>query len=91
MDAGHLASRVVTLCRCLVDAREAPSVEDENQRIALHPVDPVRNSRRERPWRRPHLDETAPRHPAFDPPRALLDKTVGRPPAHATDEDGGEA
>ncbi|HEX5753724.1 MAG TPA: hypothetical protein VFZ09_46475 [Archangium sp.] len=61
------------------------------QRIALHPVDPVRNSRRSRPRRRPHLDETAPRHTAFDPPRALLDKAVGRPPAHAAGEDGGEA
>lgn len=91
MDAGHLAGRVVTLCRCLVDTQETPWVEHEGQRIALHPVDPVRNSRRSRPWRRPHLDETAPRHPAFDPPRALLDKATGRPPAHAADADGGEA
>jgi len=90
MDAGHLAGRVVTLCRCLVDVQEAPWVEYEGQRLALHPVDPVRNSRRQRPWRRPNLEEAAPSHPAFDPPRALLDKATGRPPAHAADEDGGE-
>jgi putative transposase len=90
MDAGHLAGRVVTLCHCLVDAQEAPWVEHEGQRLALHPVDPVLNSRRERPRRRPHLDETAPRHTAFDPPRALLDKALGRRPAHA-DADGGAA
>ena len=89
MDAGHLAGRVVSLCRTLADVHAAPWVEYEGQRLALHPVDAVRNSRRERPYRRPHLDETAPRHPAFEPARALLDKAVGRPPAHRDDDEGG--
>jgi transposase InsO family protein len=91
LDAGHLAGRLVFLCRTLADASAPPWVEHEGQRLALHPVDAVRNSRRERPYRRPHLDETAPRHPAFEPARALLDKVVGRPPAHRRDEDEGGA
>jgi putative transposase len=78
LDASHLAGHIVTLCRCLVDLNEPPWVEFEGKRLEVHPVDPVKNARRRRPSRRPHLDETAPRHPAFDPPKALLDKAVGR-------------
>lgn len=78
LDAGHLAGRVVTLCRCLVDVSEPPWVEHEGRRHDVHPVDAVRNARRKRAYCRPHLDETAPQHPAFDPPRALLDKALGR-------------
>jgi putative transposase len=78
LDAGHLAGRIVTLCRCLVDLHEPPWVEFEGKRLEVHPVDAVKNARRPRPSRRPHLDEAAPRHPAFDPPKALLDKAVGR-------------
>jgi hypothetical protein len=80
LDAGHLAGRVVTLCRCLVDLTEMPWVEFENKRLDVHPVDPVKNSNRKRPPRRPHLEETAPRHTAFDPPKALLDQVTGRRP-----------
>ncbi len=76
--AGHLAGRIVTLCRCLVDLTELPWVEFEEQRYEVHPVNPVSNSRRARPARRPHLDESVPRHSAFDPPRALLDKATGK-------------
>ncbi|ATB51296.1 DDE-type integrase/transposase/recombinase [Corallococcus macrosporus] len=89
LDAGHLAGRLVFLCRTLVDADAAPWVEVDGQRLPLHPVDAVRNARRERPYRKPHLDETAPRHPAFAPAQALLDRAVGRPPAHAQ-QDGGD-
>jgi transposase InsO family protein len=78
LDAGHLAGRIVTLCRCLVDLSESPWVEFEGKRYDVHPVNPVKNSRRKRPSRRPHLDETAPRHPSFDPPGALLGKATGR-------------
>ena len=90
LDAGHLAGRVVFLCRTLADASASPWVEHEGQRYALHPVDAVKNARRERPYRRPHLDETVPRHPAFEPAKALLDKALHRRPAHAKDA-GGEA
>jgi len=87
LDAGHLAGRIVNLCRCLVDLSESPWVEFEDKRYDVHPVDPVKNSGRERPLRRPHLDETAPRHTAFDPPKALLDTVTGRRPRRG----GGES
>ncbi|HZI15507.1 MAG TPA: hypothetical protein VE153_34365 [Myxococcus sp.] len=45
-------------------------------------MDAVKNARRQRPYRKPHLDESTPRHPAFGPAQALLDRAVGRPPAH---------
>ncbi len=78
LDGGHLAGRIVTLCRCLVDLAELPWVEFEGKRIEIHPVDPVKNSRRKRPSRHKHHDESVPSHPAFDPPKALLDRTLGR-------------
>jgi transposase InsO family protein len=79
LDTGHLARRVVSLCRCLVDLNEAPWVELEGRRLQLRPVDPIKNSRRRRNVK-PVYDETAPQHPAFDPPKALLDKALGRRP-----------
>jgi transposase InsO family protein len=80
LDEGHLAGRIVTLCRCLVDLSETPWVEFEGKRLKVHPVDPVKNSRRPRPPRRAHVDESVPPHTAFDPPKALLDKATGRRP-----------
>jgi transposase InsO family protein len=79
LDTAHLARRVVNLCRCLVDLNEAPWVELEGRRLQLRLVDPVKNSRRKREVK-PVYDETAPQHPAFDPPKALLDKALGRRP-----------
>jgi hypothetical protein len=46
----------------------------------VHPVDAVKNARRPRAQRRAAFDETAPRHSAFDPPKALLDKATGKRP-----------
>jgi hypothetical protein len=77
---GHLTGRIVTLCRCLVDLSELPWVEYEARRYDVHPVDPVKNSRRPRSQRRPEFEEAAPRHSAFDPPKALLDKATGKHP-----------
>jgi hypothetical protein len=77
---GHLAGRLVFLCRCLVDISEAPWVEHEGKRLEVHPVDPVKNARRPRVQRRAELDESVPRHSAFDPPKALLDKATGKRP-----------
>jgi hypothetical protein len=53
-------------------------VEFEGKRFEVHPVDPVKNGQRRRPRRRPEFDESLPRHPAFDPPKALLDRATGR-------------
>lgn len=80
---GHLAGRIVLICRCLVDVTEPPWVEFEGRRYALHPVDAVKNSRRKRRVRK-HLDESLPRHTAFDPPRALLEKATGKRPQEGT-------
>jgi len=57
-----------------------PWVEYENKRYDVHPVDPVKNSRRPRVERGPELTQTAPRHSAFDPPKALLDRATGKRP-----------
>lgn len=77
---GHLAGRLVFLCRCLVDLNEAPWVEHEGKRLEVHPVDPVKNARRPRAQRRAEFDESVPRHSAFDPPKALLDRATGKRP-----------
>jgi hypothetical protein len=78
LDQGYLAGRLVVLCRSLADLSTPPWVEFEGKRFEVHPVDPVKNSQRRRPRRRPELDETTPHHPAFDPPKALLDRAVGK-------------
>jgi transposase InsO family protein len=82
LDAGHLAGRLVMLCRCLVDLEESPWIELEGKVFPLHPVDPVKNSRRARPPRKKAIREKAAKPTAFDPPRALLDKAVGRARRH---------
>ena len=75
LDAGYLAGRIVTLCRCLVDLSERPWVEFEGRRLEVHPVDAVKNSRRARSRKN---RDAVPKHSAFDPPKALLDKATGR-------------
>ncbi len=77
LDQGFLAGRVVTVARCLLDRATPPWVEHEGQRLPLHPVDPVRNARRQRPPRRPGDDQPV-RHVPFDPPKTLVDRAVGR-------------
>lgn len=90
VDGGHLAGRIVTLCRCLVDVSELPWLEVERRRLPLHPVDAVANGKKRRESRPDTWGERCPTHPAFDPPRAQLDEAVGRRPAHDDDE-GGES
>ncbi|MGE3670575.1 MAG: DDE-type integrase/transposase/recombinase [Polyangiaceae bacterium] len=48
VDAGYLSGRVVTVGRCLLDPDESPWIEHEEQRLALHLVDPVGNGKRKR-------------------------------------------
>jgi putative transposase len=78
LDGGHLAGRIVALCRCLVDLSEPPWVEFEGKRLELHPVNAINNSKKRRHFRKPGHDESVPTHPAFDPPKALLDKALSR-------------
>jgi transposase InsO family protein len=80
LDAAHLAGRLVMLCRCLVDLTEPPWVEFEEKRLEVHPVDPLRNARRARQRKPSSHDESVPTHPAFDPPKALLNKALSKRP-----------
>lgn len=78
VDQGFLAGRLVTVARCMVDPTDPPWIEHEKRRFELHPVDAVANSRR--PRNRQNLDAAHPARTPFDPPKALLDRAVGRSP-----------
>ncbi len=78
---GLLARRLVTVSRCMVDPAEPPWIEHEGVRHVLQPVDPRKNAHRKRApvcLDKPHEARTS-----FDPPKALLDKSVGRAPKPA--------
>ena len=78
LDAGFLAGHRVTIARSMLDRTEPPWVEHEGKKLALHPVDPVKNARRRRQPKPPRPSASVP----FDPPGVLLDRAVGRPPRH---------
>lgn len=80
LDQGFLAGQLVFVARCLVDPAEPPWVEHDGKRLPLHALDPVRNSRRKRQPNRATAAPTLPGKVHFDPPKALLDKAVGRAP-----------
>jgi hypothetical protein len=75
-DLHFLAGQLVTVSRCLVDPTEPPWLEHEGKRFVLHPVDPVRNATRARSDH--NLDTPHAARVDFDPPRALLDKALGK-------------
>jgi len=77
-DLHFLAGRLVTVSRCLIDPTEPPWIEHEGRVHLLHPVNPKANAQKQRS--KSCLDTAHPaRKPvAFDPPKALLDKTLGR-------------
>ena len=80
LDGAFLSGQLVTAARCLVDLTEHPWVEYGKKRFPLHPVDPVRNARR----RRKDVEPGSSGPPVdFDPPRALLERAVGRAPRPA--------
>lgn len=85
-----LAGRLVTVARSLVDADDPPWIEYEDKVYPLSPVDPVKNARRARSPM--CLDEPHPARIPFDPPGALVDRAVGRTPAHdrTDDEEAGQ-
>lgn len=64
-------------------ARLEPVVEHDDRRYLLRPVDAIAagKTRRKRPA--PERKPTVP----FDPPGALLDRVVGRPPRHRLPEE----
>jgi hypothetical protein len=66
---GYLAGQIVSVATSLYDSAE-PVIELDGKRIPLHVVDPVGNSRKKRPLRRPAPER--PKAPVdFDPGRAL--------------------
>jgi transposase InsO family protein len=75
-DLGFLARKLVTVSRCMVVPSDPPWIEHEGKRHLLHPVDPLKNARRARAPAR--LDVPHEARTAFDPPKVLLDKTLGR-------------
>jgi len=77
-DLHFLGGRLVTVSRCLVDPQEPPSIEHEGKRFALHKVDPIRNA--SRPRSPSSHDAPHEARVPFDPPRALLDRQLGRSP-----------
>lgn len=74
LDQGFLSGRLVTVAHGLVDPTEPPWIEHEGKQLPLHPLDPVRNARRNRRHRWTPGEKTV----AFDPPTALLDRASGR-------------
>jgi len=78
LDQGFLAGRLVTVAYSLLDPADAPWVEHDGKRFALHPVDPVKNAHRRRA--RQDTDPAAAASVPFDPPGALLGRAVGRRP-----------
>ena len=92
LDAGHLAGRIVTLCRCLVDPRRDSLGRARGQAHRPAPsrpgeATPAASARAPAPTGRDALHS----HPAFDPPRALLDKAVGPPSRARRRQDGGDS
>jgi putative transposase len=77
-DLHFLAGRLVTVSRCLVDPNESPWIEHEGRVHRLHPVNPKANGQKLRS--KSCLDTAHPaRNPVpFDPPKALLDQSLGK-------------
>lgn len=80
-DLHFLAGKVTTVSRCLLDRGEPPWIEHEGRIHRLHPVDPKANGKKGRHSRSEDSKHPARKHVRFDPPKALLDKTLGRKPS----------
>ena len=80
-----LAGRLVTVARSFVDPDDPPWIEYEDKVYPLAPVDPVKNARRARSAS--CLDELHPARVPFDPSAALVDRSLGRKPAHDRDDE----
>jgi len=76
---GYLAGHIVTVATSLFDASE-PVVELGDKRVPLTVVDPVGNSKRRRP----------PRRPGHEPPHQPVDFDPGRTLEPASEEDADE-
>ena len=71
---GFLAGRTVVIARSLAQPQSAPWIEEDGQRLVLHPVDPEANARRGRKHRAKRgLDAVD-----FDPNRVRVERMLGR-------------
>jgi len=86
LDRGWLAGRIIDVFWSALEDPIAPWAEHEGKRYELHLVDPERNATRKRPPRN-DTPEKPERAVDFDPPKALLDRAVGRRSFKDTDDD----
>jgi transposase InsO family protein len=86
-DLHFLAGKLVTVYRCLVEPNEPPWIEHEGRTHVLHLVNPKANAHRPRSSSCLDVAHPARKPVHFDPPKALLDKTLGRKPTRGTGEE----
>lgn len=86
LDRGWLAGRTINVSWSALGEPSSPWAEYEGKRYELHLVDPERNSARKRAPRNDHAVKKPGPPVAFDPPKAVLDRTVGRRSLKDTDE-----
>ena len=79
-----LAGHKVTVARTLAQSQRPPWIEYEDNRFALHVVDPVANARRKRKAPKPGVDAVD-----FDPATLLLDRAARRRPHRTRDDSRG--
>lgn len=87
LDRGWLAGRVIDVFWSALDKPIRPWAEYEGKRYELHLVDAEKNASRGRP---PRTDAPAKKPAApvsFDPPKALLDRALGRSPTQDSNDD----
>jgi putative transposase len=72
-EQGFLAGRLVVVARSLLDSRELPWIEHEDQRHVLQHVAPQKHGMQRKPRARRGIDAIP-----FDPPGALLAKATGK-------------
>jgi transposase InsO family protein len=88
LDRGWLAGRQIDVSWSALEEPIRPWAEYEGKRYELHLVDPERNASRRRP---PRNDAPYPQKPehsvVFDPPKALLDRALGRRSFKDPDDD----
>lgn len=86
LDRGWLAGRTIEVSWCALEDRSHPWAEYEGKRNELHLVDPEHNASRPRPARNETPESKPSAEVDFDPPRALLDRAVGRTPNKDSDK-----
>lgn len=84
-DLGFLAGQLVTVHRCMVDPTEPPWLEHEGRTYPLRPVDPIKNAHRARS--KDCHDQAHESKVPFDPPKAFLDKAMGRSTANESEDE----